>query len=74
MSRCLIGTAAFPRLRWARVPARKGDGAMQLTVTGKQIEVGDALRRHIENSLGSILDKYFKTAIEAHVVVAKEAI
>jgi ribosomal subunit interface protein len=46
---------------------------MQLTITGKQIEIGDALRRHIENSLGSILDKYFKTAIEAHVVLAKEA-
>ncbi len=46
---------------------------MQLTVTGKQIEVGDALRGHIEASLDSILEKYFKTAIEAHVVVAREA-
>jgi len=46
---------------------------MQLTVTGKQIEIGDVLRRHIESSLGSILDKYFKTAIEAHVVLSKEA-
>jgi ribosome hibernation promoting factor len=48
-------------------------GAMQLTLTGKQIEIGEALRRHIEGSLGSILEKYFKTAIEAHVVVSKEA-
>ncbi|HZC95733.1 MAG TPA: ribosome-associated translation inhibitor RaiA, partial [Bradyrhizobium sp.] len=31
------------------------------------------MRRHIEGSLGSILDKYFKTAIEAHVIVSKEA-
>jgi ribosome hibernation promoting factor len=46
---------------------------MQLTVTGKQIEIGEALRRHIESSLGSILEKYFKTAIEAHVVLSKEA-
>jgi ribosomal subunit interface protein len=46
---------------------------MQLTVTGKQIDVGDALRRHIEASLNSILGKYFGTAIEAHVVVSKEA-
>src|SRR5438132_1416787 len=37
---------------------------MQLTVTGKQIDVGDALRRHIEESLGSILGKYFGTASE----------
>ena len=48
-------------------------GAMQLSVTGKQTEIGEALRRHAETSLGSILDKYFKTAIEAHVVVSKEA-
>jgi ribosomal subunit interface protein len=46
---------------------------MQLTVTGKQIEIGDALRAHVEASLASILVKYFGTAIEAHVVVAKEA-
>jgi len=46
---------------------------MQLTVTGKQTDIGDALRRHAESSLGSILDKYFKTAIEAHVVLSKEA-
>jgi ribosomal subunit interface protein len=46
---------------------------MQLTVTGKQIETGEALRRHVEASLGSILGKYFKTAIEAHVVFSKEA-
>jgi ribosomal subunit interface protein len=46
---------------------------MQLTVTGKQIDIGDALRRHVEVSLSSILGKYFKTAIEAHIVVSKEA-
>jgi len=46
---------------------------MQLTVTGKQTEIGEALRRHVESSLGSILEKYFKTAIEAHVVLSKEA-
>ena len=46
---------------------------MHLTVTGKQTDTGDALRRHVEASLGSILGKYFKTAIEAHVVFSKEA-
>ena len=46
---------------------------MQLTVTGKQVDVGDALRRHVESSLESILGKYFRTAIEAHVVFAREA-
>ncbi|HKM70858.1 MAG TPA: ribosome-associated translation inhibitor RaiA [Stellaceae bacterium] len=46
---------------------------MQLTVTGKQIDTGGAVRRYVETSLGSILGKYFKTAIEAHVVFSKEA-
>lgn len=46
---------------------------MQLSVTGKQTEIGESLRRHVEGSLGSILDKYFKTAIEAHVILSKEA-
>jgi ribosomal subunit interface protein len=46
---------------------------MQLTVTGKQVQIGDALRRHIESSLDGILGKYFKTAIEGHVVIAKQA-
>src|SRR5207302_5149992 len=46
---------------------------MHLTITGKQTDTGDALRRHVEASLGSILGKYFKTAIEAHVVLSKEA-
>jgi ribosome hibernation promoting factor len=46
---------------------------LQLTVTGKQIEIGEVLRSHIDASLAAILDKYFKTAIEAHVVVTKEA-
>lgn len=31
------------------------------------------LRQHVEESLDVILDKYFKTAIEAHVVFSKEA-
>jgi ribosomal subunit interface protein len=46
---------------------------MQLTVTGKQVDIGNALREHVETSLEAILTKYFKTAIESHVVIAKEA-
>jgi ribosomal subunit interface protein len=45
---------------------------MQLTVTGKQVDVGDALRRHVESALDSLLDKYFGAAIEAHAVFARE--
>jgi ribosomal subunit interface protein len=46
---------------------------LQLTITGKQIGVGEALRNHIDASLAAILERYFKTAIEAHVVVTREA-
>lgn len=45
---------------------------MQLTVTGKGVEVGGALRQHVESSLGSILGKYFGSAIEAHAVFSRE--
>src|SRR5213595_3670499 len=45
---------------------------MQLTVTGKGVDVGGALRQHVESSLGSILGKYFGSAIEAHAVFARE--
>src|SRR6185369_11332182 len=47
--------------------------AMQLTVTGKQVDVGEALRTHVERTLESLLGKYFRTAIESHAVFAREA-
>jgi ribosomal subunit interface protein len=47
--------------------------AMQLRVTGKQMDVGDALRTHIEESLTTLVGKYFGGGIEAHAVVAREA-
>ena len=46
---------------------------MQLTVTGKQVDVGEALRQHVQAALESLLGKYFGTAIEAHAVFAREA-
>ena len=45
---------------------------MQVTVTGKQIDVGDSLRRHIEVTTTAIVDKYFDKAIEAHAVFSRE--
>ena len=45
---------------------------MQLTVTGKGVDVGDALRQRVKTSLGSILGKYFGSAIEAHAVFTRE--
>ena len=45
---------------------------MHLTVTGKQVDVGDVLRQHVEAALETLLGKYFRTAIEAHVVFSRE--
>ena len=47
--------------------------AMQLRVTGKQMDVGDALRTHLEGSLTTLVGKYFGHGIEAHAVVSREA-
>ena len=47
--------------------------AMHLTVTGQHVDVGDALRAHVEAELDGMLAKYFHTAIESHVVFAREA-
>ena len=46
---------------------------MQLSVKGKQLDVGDALRSHIEASLERSLSKYFGKVIEAHVTMSREA-
>src|SRR5712671_7094641 len=53
---------------------RRASGSdMQLTVTGKQLGVGEALRSHVEASLEALVIKYFGSAIEAHAVFAREA-
>jgi ribosomal subunit interface protein len=46
---------------------------MQLSISGKQVDIGDALREHVAGRLDATLEKYFGTAIEAHLAVSKEA-
>jgi ribosome hibernation promoting factor len=46
---------------------------MHITITGKQIDVGDALRSHAQAALEGIAEKYFGNALEAHVVFSREA-
>jgi ribosomal subunit interface protein len=46
---------------------------MQLSVKGKQLDVGDALRTHVGETLSRILDKYFGDAIECAVTLSREA-
>lgn len=45
---------------------------MQLTVQGKQMDVGDALRTHVSEKLEDINSKYFNRAIDAIVTLAPE--
>lgn len=46
---------------------------MQLSVKGKQIDVGDSLRQHIETSLLESVKKFFSTPIDAQVIFSREA-
>lgn len=45
---------------------------MQITVTGHQIDVGRALCDHVQERLGDGVEKYFDSAIEAHVAFSRE--
>ena len=44
---------------------------MQLSVTGKQLDVGEALRSNVENILEASVGKYFADAIDANVVFSR---
>jgi len=46
---------------------------MQLSVKGKQIDVGEALRKHVESQLKDITGKYFNAPLDAHVTFSREA-
>jgi ribosomal subunit interface protein len=44
---------------------------MQITVAGKQVELSDALRTRVSNSMDIIAAKYFDHALEAHVTFSR---
>ncbi len=46
---------------------------MHLSVKGKQLDVGDALRTHVSDNLATIVGKYFSRPIEANVVFSRQA-
>jgi ribosomal subunit interface protein len=45
---------------------------MNLTVNGKGIDVGDALRTHVASSLDRVLEKYFSNPIDATATFSKQ--
>lgn len=44
---------------------------MQITITGKHIDVGDALRAHVEGNMVAAVGKYFDRPVDAHVVFSR---
>ena len=44
---------------------------MQITVSGKQVELSDALQTRVSNTLDIIAGKYFDHALEAHVTFSR---
>jgi ribosome hibernation promoting factor len=45
---------------------------MQLSVNGKQLDIGNSLREHIEREIPAIVEKYFANPTNADVTVSKE--
>lgn len=45
---------------------------MHLSVTGRHIDIGDALRQHIDDSLDTIFDKYVGDAHDVNVILSRD--
>lgn len=45
--------------------------SMQIKITGKNLDVGDALRTHIEERLRQLQQRYFEATVHGHVTVEK---
>ena len=45
---------------------------MQTKVTGKNLDIGSALRAHVEDKLNQLQQKYFEGTVHAHVTVEKQ--
>jgi ribosomal subunit interface protein len=46
---------------------------MRYQITGKQIDVGDALKTYVEDELANAVNKYAERPTDAHVVFSKDA-
>ena len=44
---------------------------MRYQISGKQIDIGNALQVHVEQELGSILEKYAQRPTDAHIVFSR---
>lgn len=46
---------------------------MRYQITGKQIDIGEALQTHVKTELGATMDKYAERPTDANVVFSKDA-
>jgi len=46
---------------------------MQYQISGKQIDIGEALQQHVRTDLGSVVEKYAERPTNANVVFSKSA-
>ena len=44
---------------------------MRISISGKNIETGEALKKHVDDQLATMVGKYFKEAITARVIFSK---
>ena len=46
---------------------------MRYQISGKHIDIGDALQSHVKSELGEVMDKYSQRPTDAHVVFSRDA-
>ena len=46
---------------------------MDISIKGKQVDVGEALREHVEENLDSAVTKFFDRALGSTVIISREA-
>ena len=46
---------------------------MQYQISGKQIDIGEALQTHVRNDLGTVVEKYAERPTNAQVIFSKSA-
>lgn len=46
---------------------------MEISIKGKNLDVGGALRAHVEHSLDAVVTKYFSNAYDASVTISRDA-
>jgi ribosomal subunit interface protein len=44
---------------------------MRYQISGKQINIGDALQTHVKDSLGAVMEKYAQRPTDAMVIFSK---